>query len=104
MEHNAFIKTLKSEIMKTKTRNILIILVIVVLFILLIVRFVVKTYDTAVKYEEQVIAGWANVESAYQRRADLIPNLVNTVKGVRDYEKETLVEVIEARASNKHKY
>lgn len=98
MKHIVFIKTLKSGIMKTKTRNMLIILAIIVLFILLIVRFVVRTYDTAVKFEEQVIAGWANVESAYQRRADLIPSLVNTVKGVRDYEKETLVEVIEARA------
>jgi len=84
--------------MKRKTRNIIIVLAIIAFVILLIVRYVVKTYDRAVKYEEQVIAEWANVESAYQRRADLIPSLVNTVKGVRDYEKETLVQVIEARA------
>ncbi len=84
--------------MKSKTKNIIIVLVAVALVILLIARYVVKTYDRAVKYEEQVIAEWANVESAYQRRADLIPSLVNTVKGVRDYEKETLVQVIEARA------
>jgi len=42
---------------------------------------------------------WANVQSSYQRRADLIPNLVNTVKGVADFEKTTLTQVIEARAN-----
>lgn len=84
--------------MKPKTRNLIIVLAIVVVVILLFARYVVKTYDRAVMYEEKVIAEWGNVESAYQRRADLIPNLVSTVKGVRDYEKETLVEVIEARA------
>ncbi len=41
---------------------------------------------------------WANVETAYQRRADLIPNLVNTVKGYADFEQETLTQVIEARS------
>ena len=84
--------------MKTWIRNLIIVLVVVIVVILLIARYVVKTYDRAVKYEEQVIAEWANVESSYQRRADLIPNLVNTVKGVKDYEQETLVQVIEARA------
>ena len=84
--------------MKTWIRNLIIVLVVVIVVILLIARYVVKTYDRAVKYEEQVIAEWANVESSYQRRADLIPNLVSTVKGVKDYEQETLVQVIEARA------
>ena len=84
--------------MKPKTRNLIIVLAVIVVVILLFARYIVKTYDRAVMYEENVIAEWGNVESAYQRRADLIPNLVNTVKGVRDYEKETLVEVIEARA------
>jgi LemA protein len=61
-------------------------------------RYVVNTYDKAVAYEEAVIAQWGNVESSYQRRADLIPNLVTTVKAYSDYEKETLTRVIEARA------
>jgi LemA protein len=49
--------------------------------------------------EQDVKASWANVESAYQRRADLIPNLVKTVQGVANFEKSTLTAVIEARAS-----
>jgi LemA protein len=54
--------------------------------------------NTAVELEEEVKTSWANVESAYQRRTDLIPNLVNTVKGAADFEQETLTGVIEARA------
>lgn len=55
-------------------------------------------YNNMVSLDEQVDSQWANVENAYQRRADLIPNLVNTVKGAADFEKETLQGVIEARA------
>jgi LemA protein len=55
-------------------------------------------YNTMVEKEENAITQWANVESSYQRRADLIPNLVNTVKGYASHEKETLTEVMEARA------
>jgi len=54
--------------------------------------------NTAVELDENVKASWANVESAYQRRTDLIPNLVSTVKGAADFEQETLTGVIEARA------
>lgn len=57
------------------------------------------TYNNLVKKEEAVSAQWAQVENAYQRRADLIPNIVNTVKGAANFEKETLTAVIEARAS-----
>jgi LemA protein len=49
--------------------------------------------------DQEVKASWANVESAYQRRSDLIPNLVKTVQGVANFEKSTLTAVIEARAS-----
>ncbi|MFK5879219.1 MAG: LemA family protein [Flavobacteriaceae bacterium] len=52
----------------------------------------------AVEKQETAKAQWANVESAYQRRADLIPNLVNTVKGYAEHEQETLQGVVEARA------
>lgn len=51
-----------------------------------------------VKQDENVKSKWAQVENAYQRRADLIPNLVNTVMGVANFEKETLTQVVEARA------
>ncbi|AZI14330.1 LemA family protein [Avibacterium paragallinarum] len=56
------------------------------------------SYNGLVQAEEKIDAVWANVESQYQRRADLIPNLVNTVKGQANFEKETLTDVIEARA------
>jgi LemA protein len=55
-------------------------------------------YNGLVKQDETVKNTWANVQSAYQRRADLIPNLVATVKGAADFEKETYVQVALARA------
>lgn len=56
------------------------------------------TYNSMVELDENSTTQWANVESSYQRRADLIPNLVNTVKGYAAHEKETLTEVMQARA------
>ena len=56
------------------------------------------SYNAMVQMDENVKAKWGAVESQYQRRADLIPNLVNTVKGVANFEKSTLVEVTDARA------
>ncbi|MEI6864698.1 LemA family protein [Flavicella sp.] len=55
--------------------------------------------NSAVIYQEDAKTAWSNVESSYQRRADLIPNLVNTVKGYADHESETLEAVIKARAA-----
>ncbi|MCF8275852.1 MAG: LemA family protein [Flavobacteriales bacterium] len=55
-------------------------------------------YNTIVEKQEAVTAQWSQVENVYQRRADLIPNLVATVKGYADFEQETLTAVIEARA------
>ncbi|OPZ31075.1 MAG: LemA family protein [Bacteroidetes bacterium ADurb.BinA174] len=55
-------------------------------------------YNTMVSKQEGVNSQWANVENAYQRRADLIPNLVNTVKGYAQHEQETFIQVTEARA------
>lgn len=57
------------------------------------------SYNSLVQKREAVTAQWANVETAYQRRADLIPNLVETVKAGGKYEQETLQKVVEARAS-----
>lgn len=57
-----------------------------------------NSYNGFVNAEEDVENAWSKVQSEYQRRADLIPNLVNTVKGVADFEKETLTEVVNARS------
>ncbi len=55
-------------------------------------------YNRMVDLEEQVTSQWSQVENVYQRRADLIPNLVNTVRGYASHEQETFVEVVEARS------
>ena len=55
---------------------------------------------TAVTAEENIKGKWGNVQSEYQRRADLIPNLVNTVKGEANFEQQTLIQTIEARYKN----
>ena len=57
-----------------------------------------SSYNGLVKAETEIDSVWANVESSYQRRADLIPNLVTTVKGQANFEQQTLTDVIEARA------
>ena len=58
----------------------------------------IGTYNRLVQLDERVKEGWSQVENVYQRRADLIPNLVKTVEGAADFERETLREVIEARS------
>ena len=63
-----------------------------------VVIFFYATYNGFVNKEEGLKGAWANVETQYQRRADLIPNLVNTVKGYAAHETQTLNEVTEARA------
>src|SRR5690606_36577571 len=57
-----------------------------------------NSYNNLVAQDEQVEQAWADVETQYQRRMDLIPNLVNTVRGAADFEQETLQSVVEARA------
>jgi len=80
--------------MKKGTITLLIVLGVALLFIL----WGVVKYNGFVKKEEAVTAQWANVENVYQRRADLIPNLVATVKGYAEHEQSTLNAVVEARA------
>ena len=73
------------------------VLVIVALAVLLI-PFCIGKYNGMVKADESVSTAWGNVQTQYQRRADLIPNLVNTVKGYAAHEKETFEAVIAARS------
>ena len=79
-----------------KSRNLTII--IIVALIVLLGGCGCSGYNSMVKLDENVKAKWANVQSDYQRRSDLIPNLVNTVKGAANFEQETLTRVVEARA------
>jgi LemA protein len=92
------IKFLKIIKMKKGCLIWIIIGVIVALVVLGIVSWGTKTYNQMVTMQEGVTSQWGNVENQYQRRADLIPNFVNTVKGAATFEQETLTKVIEARA------
>ena len=73
-------------------------LVIVGIIVFAIFKWVVGFNNTAVRLNENIAEAWGNVETAYQRRSDLIGNLVKTVQGAADFEKSTLTEVINARA------
>jgi LemA protein len=75
-----------------------IILLVVGLVVLMIFGSIRTSYNNMVAMEEGVESQWSNVENVYQRRADLIPNLVATVKGYASHERETLEGVINARA------
>jgi LemA protein len=74
-------------------------LIVIGVFILFLGGCGCRGYNNLVKYDENVGNAWANVQSDYQRRADLIPNLVNTVKGEANFEQTTLQNVVAARAS-----
>jgi LemA protein len=76
-----------------------IVLIAVVVFILIIFSWVKGIYNNMVTQDEAVTAQWHQVETQYQRRMDLIPNLVNTVQGYANFEKSTLTDVINARAN-----
>ena len=75
-----------------------IILIVVVGVVILLFSWGTGINNNLVTKEETVNQAWANVQNVYQRRLDLIPNLVNTVKGVAKFEQQTLTAVIEARA------
>ncbi len=75
----------------------------VLLYVLVVVLLIsgiglAVTYNSLVKKDEQVKQTWSEVQNAYQRRLDLVPNLVNIVKGGADFESSTLVQITEARA------
>jgi len=79
-------------------KKIYIVLAVVFIGLLSIVGWFVGTNNRFVEMRGNATKQWANVESSYQRRSDLIGNLVNTVKGAADFERNTLTEVVEARA------
>jgi LemA protein len=79
-------------------KKTLIIVGIIVLVIVLFYSFFKGTYNTMVTNSEQVDSQWAQVQNVYQRRSDLIPNLVSTVKGFAQQEKDVFIGVTEARA------
>jgi LemA protein len=80
-------------------KKAIIIIGIILVIIFIVYGFFAGKYNTMVELQEAIPQQWAQVEAQYQRRADLIPNLVNTVKGYANFEQETLTRVIEARAS-----
>ena len=73
-------------------------LLVVGVVILMLIGGTLTTYNSLVAKDEAVTTAWGNIQSQYQRRADLVPNLVNTVKGYAKHESETLEGVVEARA------
>jgi len=80
-------------------RNLIIVVGIILVVLLLTVFPAISAYNGMVSRQEGVGAAWSQVENVYQRRADLIPNLVETVKGYANFEKSTLEAVINARAA-----
>ena len=82
---------------KAKT-GCLIAAAVVILFIIIVILGLVGSYNNMVKLDEGVKEKWSQVENVYQRRYDLIPNLVETVKGYAKHEQETFITVTEARA------
>ena len=72
--------------------------IILVAVIAALAMWVISAYNGMVKMDESVSTAWSNVENQYQRRTDLIPNLVNTVKGYAAHEKETFEAVVSARS------
>ena len=72
--------------------------IIIIAVVAIVAIWGVTSYNGLVKMDESVNTAWSNVENQYQRRADLIPNLVNTVKGYAAHEKETLEAVMSARS------
>ena len=75
-----------------------IVIAVIVIVIIVLYSSFKGSYNNMINYNEGVENQWAQVENVYQRRADLIPNLVNTVKGYAAHEKQTLTDVISARA------
>lgn len=98
MKKHVTFEPLTQMLKNMKIKRSWIIIGVIVIIALILYGSVKNTYNKMVQMEQNVEAQWSNVENVYQRRADLIPNLVNTVKGYADFEQETLQRVIEARS------
>ena len=85
--------------MESKIKKTLIAVAVIVVAVIGIYRVFVGNYNSIVAYDEAVEASWAQVQNQYQRRLDLIPNLVATVQGYAAHEKETFIQVTQARAA-----
>ncbi len=81
-----------------KIKKSWIIIAVIVILVFIGYSSFKNSYNSMVVMDENVVGKWAQVENVYQRRADLIPNLVKTVRSYAEYEQETLTEVVEARA------
>ncbi|WP_185856916.1 LemA family protein [Blattabacterium cuenoti] len=79
-------------------KSFLIVFSIIFILISVTILWITNTYNHLVQLNENIRTQWGQVENVYQRRTDLIPNLVNTVKGSANFEKNTLNQIIEARA------
>ncbi|WP_185863969.1 LemA family protein [Blattabacterium cuenoti] len=79
-------------------KSFLIVFSIIFILISVIILWIANTYNHLIKLNENIKTQWGQVENVYQRRVDLIPNLVNIVKGSSNFEKETLNQIMEARA------
>lgn len=79
-------------------KGTIITIVVIGIVMLMVARYGISANNNMVEKQEGVRTAWSQVENQYQRRADLIPNLVNTVKGYATHEEQTLTNVIEARA------
>src|SRR5438477_3280898 len=84
--------------MSTGMKIALGVLAAIILFVLVLGGTIAGTYNSLVQLDQAVQSQWAQVQNVYQRRADLIPNLVNTVKGAANFEQQTLTAVTEARS------
>lgn len=84
--------------MDSSKKTLLIVLAVVAVLVIAVYGFFQSTYNSLVRLDEGVKASWSQVENQLQRRFDLIPNLVETVKGYAKHEKEVLTEVTNARA------
>lgn len=84
--------------MKKGTKIFIVVLVVIAIIAIVCFKFFAGTYNKIVALDEQVSNQWAQVENQYQRRLDLVPNLVATVKGYAKHESDVYTEVAEARA------
>lgn len=85
--------------MKSQSKKLLVVLGVVVVLVVVIYQLFAGNYNKLVKLEENVETAWSQVQNQYQRRYDLIPNLVETVKGAASHESDVFTQVAEARSN-----